>query len=61
MLHWGRIFLKQLYNLDLKFNKNLPKKGRIYQSSFTYKNYYTGMRTEINKKRGRPSESSEEA
>ena len=34
MLHWGRSFLKQLYNLDLKFKKNLRKKGRTIKISF---------------------------
>ena len=27
MLHLGSVLLKQLYNLDLKFKKNWPKKG----------------------------------
>ena len=28
MLHWGSLLLKQIYNLDLKFKENWPKKGR---------------------------------
>ena len=35
MLHWGSVFLKQLYNLDLKFKENWPKKGRIIKISFS--------------------------
>ena len=31
MLHWGSVFLKQLYNLDLKF---WPKKGRTIKRFF---------------------------
>ena len=33
MLHWGSVLLKQLYNLDLKFKKNWPKKGRTIKTS----------------------------
>ena len=28
MLHWGSVLLKQLYNLDLQFTENWPKRGR---------------------------------
>ena len=34
MLHWVSVFLKQLYNLDLKFKENWPKKGRTIKISF---------------------------
>ena len=34
MLHWGSVLLKQLYNLDLKFKENWPKKGRTIKASF---------------------------
>ena len=34
MLHWGSVLLKQLYNLDLKFKENWPKKGRTIKTSF---------------------------
>ena len=34
MLHWGSVLLKQLYNLDLKFKENWPKKGRTIKISF---------------------------
>ena len=34
MLHWGSILLKQLYNLDLKFKENWPKKGGTIKKSF---------------------------
>ena len=34
MIHWGSVFLKQLYNLDLKFKENLRKKGRTVERSF---------------------------
>ena len=34
MLHWGSLFLKQLYNLDLKFRENWPTKGRTIKKSF---------------------------
>ena len=34
MLHWGSVSLKQMYNLDLKFKKNWPKKGRTIKRSF---------------------------
>ena len=34
MLHWGSVFLKQLYNLDLKFKENWPKKERTIKISF---------------------------
>ena len=33
LLHWARIFFKQLYNLDLKF-KIWPRKGRTIKRSF---------------------------
>ena len=33
MLHWGSVLLKQLYNLDLKFKENWPKKGRTIKTS----------------------------
>ena len=33
-LHWGSVLLKQLYNLDLKFKENWPKKGRTIKTSF---------------------------
>ena len=26
MLHWGSVLLKQLYNIELEFKKNWPKK-----------------------------------
>ena len=32
MVHWGSVFLKQLYNLDLKFKENWIKKGTIKTS-----------------------------
>ena len=34
ILHWGSVLLKQLYNLDLKFKENWPKKGRTIKISF---------------------------
>ena len=34
MLHWGSVLLKQLYNLDLKFKENWPKKGITIKTSF---------------------------
>ena len=34
MLHWGSVFLKQLYNLGLKFKENWPKKGGTIKTSF---------------------------
>ena len=34
MLHWGSVFLKQLYNLDLKFKENWCKKGRTIKITF---------------------------
>ena len=34
MLYWGSVLLKQLYNLDLKFKENWPKKGRTIKASF---------------------------
>ena len=34
MLHWGGVLLKQLYNLDVKFKKNWPKKARTTKTSF---------------------------
>ena len=34
MLYWGSVSLKQLYNLDLKFEENWPKKGRTIKTSF---------------------------
>ena len=34
MLHWGKVLLKQLYNLDLKFNKKWPTKGRTIKTYF---------------------------
>ena len=34
MLFWGSILLKQLYNLDLKFKENWPKKGRTINIYF---------------------------
>ena len=33
-LHWASVLLKQLYNLDLKFKENWPKKGRTIKTSF---------------------------
>ena len=46
MLHWGSVLLKQLYNIELEFKENWPKKGSTikylfrnnYQSIFRYKN-----------------------
>ena len=34
MLHRGSVLLKQLYNLDLKFNENWPKKEKTVKTSF---------------------------
>ena len=34
MLHWGSVFLKQLYNLDLKFKESWRKKGRTIKITF---------------------------
>ena len=34
MLHWGSVLLKQLYNLDLKFKENWPKKRRTIKTTF---------------------------
>ena len=34
MLHWGSLLLKQIYNLDLKFKENWPKKRRAIKTSF---------------------------
>ena len=34
MLHWGSVFLKQLYNVDLKFKENWPEKWRTIKRSF---------------------------
>ena len=34
MLHWGSFLLKKIYNLDLKFKENRPKKGRTIKTSF---------------------------
>ena len=34
MLHWGSVLLKQLYNLDLKFKENWPKKEEILKHLF---------------------------
>ena len=34
MSHWGSVLLKQLYNLDLKFKENWPKKERTIKTSF---------------------------
>ena len=34
MLHWGSVLLKQLYNLDLKFKENWPKKRGTIKTSF---------------------------
>ena len=34
MFHWGSILFKQLYNLDLKFKENWPKKGRSIKTYF---------------------------
>ena len=28
MLHWGSVLLKQLYNRDLKFKENMPRRER---------------------------------
>ena len=33
MLHWVSVLLKQLYNLDVKFKENWPKKGRTIKTS----------------------------
>ena len=33
-LDWGSVLLKQLYNLDLKFKENWPKKGITIKTSF---------------------------
>ena len=38
-LHWGSVLLKQLYNLDLKFKENWPKKGRtVYEKIVKHRN-----------------------
>ena len=34
MLHWGSLLLKQIYDLDLKFKENWPKKRRAIKTSF---------------------------
>ena len=34
MLHWGSVLLKQLFNLDLKFKENWPKKRITIKTSF---------------------------
>ena len=34
MLQWSSVLLKHLYNLDLKFQENWPKKGRTTKTSF---------------------------
>ena len=34
MLHLGSFFLKQLYNVDLKFKENWPNKGSTIKISF---------------------------
>ena len=34
MLHWDSVLLKQIYDLDLKFKENWPKKGRAIKKYF---------------------------
>ena len=34
MLHWGNVFLKQSYNLDLKFKEIWPKKEELLKYLF---------------------------
>ena len=34
MSHWSSALLKQLYNVNLKFKENWPRKGRTIKISF---------------------------
>ena len=34
MLHWSSVLLKHLYNLDLKFKENWPKKEELLKHLF---------------------------
>ena len=43
MLYWGSVLLKQLYNLDLKFKENLPKKGRTIKNYYQYSSRYINL------------------